>query len=302
MSVGPDEEPHYRQASPDDALACNELMWSSVTDFGLRQGTPLEGTAADWWRGSEPLHRLLAEEAAEWWVAELPAGQIVGFARSIERDGLFELTEFFVGPNQQARGIGKGLLERAFPAGRGRVRSIIATSDVRAQARYYAAGTVARFPLFTLGGVPGTGSGHDLTVESIDGVEAIQAQRRIERSVLGHRRSESEIRWLLDRRRGHLYRRDDRYVGFSFLGADGTGPMAALDSSDLPAILAHVEGVARSMGVERLELQLPGPNEVGIRHLLARGFRFDRWINLLMSDRPFGHFDRFIPFSPPLFL
>ena len=64
------------------------------------------------------------------------------------------MMEFFVLPGQQSRGVGKALLERAFPAGRGTVRSIIATSDVRAQARYYAAGTVARFPLFTLEGAP----------------------------------------------------------------------------------------------------------------------------------------------------
>jgi hypothetical protein len=302
--VGADLEPRYRRATPDDAIGCHELMWSSVTDLGMRQGKPLEGTAAEWWRSSEPLNRLLAEEAAEWWVAELPASrQLVGFARSIERDGLFELTEFFVRPDQQARRIGRALIERAFPTGRGKVRSIIATSDVRAQARYYAAGTVARFPLFTVGGVPTESpAARDLTAESIGGAQAVQAQRKIERSVLGHRRSDSEARWLLARRQGHLYRRADRYIGFSFLGPDGAGPMAALDSSDMPDILLHVEGLARSIGLERLELQVPGPNEVGVRHLIARGFRFDRWINFLMSDRPFGHFDRFIPFSPPLFL
>jgi GNAT superfamily N-acetyltransferase len=297
-------EPSYRRATPDDALACHELMWSSVTDLGRRQGTPLEGTAAEWWASSEPLNRLLAELAAEWWVAELPGSdQLAGFARSVERDGLFELTEFFVRPGQQSRGLGRGLIERAFPSGRGRVRSIIATTDVRAQARYYAAGTVARFPLFTVGGAPAESvPAPDLTVESIDGADAIRAQREIEGSVLGHRRSESEIQWLLARRQGHLYRRGDRYVGFSFLGPDGTGPMGALDPSDLPAILLNVEAVARSLGLDRLELQVPGPNAVGVRHLLDRGFRLDRWINFLMSDRPFGSFDRFIPFSPPLFL
>jgi hypothetical protein len=43
--------------------------------------------------------------AAEWWVAEEEdSGRLVGFARSIERDGLLELTELFVLPNQQSRG------------------------------------------------------------------------------------------------------------------------------------------------------------------------------------------------------
>src|SRR2546423_2771130 len=203
-------------------------MWLSVTDLGRRQGTPLEGSATDWWPSSEPLHRQLAQIAAEWWVAEEPdSGRLVGFARSIERDGLLELTELFVRPDQQSRGVGRALLERVFPAGRGTVRSIVATSDVRAQARYYAAGTVARFPLFTLGGAPGDPEpGREVMAQRIDGEPAIEAQRAIERTVLGHRRSDEEIRWLLDRRQGHLYRRADRVIGFSFVGRDGAGPVA----------------------------------------------------------------------------
>jgi GNAT superfamily N-acetyltransferase len=304
MAVGAEQPVGYRRATSDDVAACHELMWESVTDLGRRQGTPLEGSATDWWSSSEPLNLLLARIAAEWWVAEeTGSGRLVGFARSIERDGLWELTEFFVRPDQQSRGLGKALLERAFPAGRGAVRSIVATSDVRAQARYYAAGTVARFPLYTLAAVPGDPEPtREVMAEPIDGERAIEAQRAIERTVLGHRRSDDEIRWLLDRRQGHLYRRADRVIGFSFVGRDGAGPMAALEPSDLPEILLHVEGLARTIGVQRLELQVPAPNAVAIHHLMGRRYRFDSWINILMSDRPFGQFDRFIPFGPPLFL
>jgi GNAT superfamily N-acetyltransferase len=302
--MGPEKSVAYRRATSDDAIACHELMWLSVTDLGRRQGTPLEGSATDWWSSSEPLNRQLARMAAEWWVAEEPgSGRLVGFARSIERDGLLELTEFFVRPDQQSQGVGKALLERAFPAGRGTVRSIVATSDVRAQARYYAAGTVARFPIFTLAGVPDDpGALGEVVAEPIDGERAIEAQRAIEQTVLGHRRSDEEIRWLLDQRHGYLYRRGDRAIGFSFLGRDGAGPMAALEPSDLPAMLLHVEGVAHTFGHQRLELQVPAPNAIAIRHLMGRRYRFDSWINILMSDRPFGQFDRFIPFNPPLFL
>ncbi|MGZ6273070.1 MAG: GNAT family N-acetyltransferase [Candidatus Limnocylindrales bacterium] len=294
----------YRRATLDDAIACHQVMWSSVTDLGRRLGTTLDGTADDWWKSSEPLNRLLADEAAEWWVAEEPESpEIVGFARSIERDGLFELTEFFVRPGQQSKGVGRGLLERAFPLGRGKVRSIVATSDTRAQTRYYSAGTVARFPIFTLVGAPAApGEATELPAEPIENAETIDAQRAIERRVLGHQRGSNEIRWLIEQRRGHLYRHGHEYVGFSFVGKDGSGPIAALDPSYLPAILTHAESVAKAIGLERLELQVPGPNDVAVRHLLGRGFRFDQWINFLMSDRPFGQFDRFIPFGPPLFL
>ncbi|MGH7685246.1 MAG: GNAT family N-acetyltransferase [Candidatus Dormibacteria bacterium] len=292
----------YRRASPDDAAPCHELMWESVTDLGRRQGTPLEGTAEEWWRASESLYRLLARIAAEWWVAEeVGSGRLVGFARSIERDGLLELTEFFVRSDQQARGVGRALLERTFPAGRDALRSIIATLDVRAQTRYYAAGTVAQFPLYTLVGIPrDPGSIGTLEPTPIDG--DMESQRAIELAALGHRRSDEELRWLLEQRRGHLYRLDGQPVGFSFVGSDGAGPMAALDPEQMPAILLHAEGVACSLGLKRLELQVPAPNAVAIRHLTGRGFRFDAWINVLMSERSFGQFDRFIPFSPPLFL
>jgi GNAT superfamily N-acetyltransferase len=107
-----DDAPVIRPATPDDMEACHDVMWMSVTDFGRRNGTPLEGTAADWWASDPRLQRSLATRAAEWWVAEE--------AGAIERDGLFELTEFFVLPTKQSRGIGKALIERAFPTGRDR--------------------------------------------------------------------------------------------------------------------------------------------------------------------------------------
>jgi hypothetical protein len=56
------------------------------------------------------------------------------------------------------------------------------------------------------------------------------------------------------------------------------------------------------MGLDNIEIQVPAPNEAAMRHLLGRGYRLDPWINFLMSDCPFGRFDRFVPFSPPLFL
>jgi len=56
------------------------------------------------------------------------------------------------------------------------------------------------------------------------------------------------------------------------------------------------------VGAGQLEVQVPAPNEVATRHFLDRGFRIDPWINLLMSNRTFGRFDRFLGFSPPVFL
>jgi GNAT superfamily N-acetyltransferase len=281
-------------------------MFTSVTDFGARNGTPLTGTAAEWWASGERMHRFLAAKAAEWWVAEdQDSGTLIGYARSIERGGLLELTEFFVLPTNQSRGVGRALIERAFPAGRGDIRSIIATTDVRAISRYYAAGTVARFPILTIGGVPARAEASgDLTPRRLDGDSEADLRRvcELERSIVEFARGEPELRWLLEEREGYVYLRGYQAVGFAFVGKDGTGPIAALDPADLRGILLHVEDRAASLETEKLEFQLPGPNEIAMRHLLSRGFRIDPWVNLLMSNRPFGRFDRFIGFGPPVFL
>ena len=86
------------------------------------------------------------------------------------------------------------------------------------------------------------------------------------------------------------------------MGNGGVGPIAVLDSGDFPSILLHVEGRAFASDIKQLEFQVPAPNEVATRHLLSRGFRLDPWVNVLMSNRPFGRFDRLVSFGPPLFL
>jgi GNAT superfamily N-acetyltransferase len=294
-----------RRGTHDDTPACHAILWEAATDLGIRQGTPLEGTADDWWVGMESLHGHLAADAAEWWVAEEPGSrQILGYARSIERSGLLELTEFFVRPGRQSQGLGRALIERAFPVGRGEVRVIIATSEVRALARYYAADTVPRFPIFTLKREPVGDALESRLTASAPGDEGglAEAVGEIERAVLGYVRGPAELAWLSGQREGYVYRNGDNVVGYAFVGPAGAGPIAALDPVLLPDMLLHVERRAHEIGLESLELEVPAPNGVAVRHLLGRGFRIDPWINFLLSNRPFGEFDRFIGISPPVFL
>jgi predicted acetyltransferase len=253
------------------------------------------------------VHAFLAEHAAEWWVAETPDNhEPIGYARSIERGGLFELTELFVRPGRQSKGVGRELIQRAFPIGRGDVRSIIATTDVRANARYYAADTVARFPYYTLSGSPrDDATPGDLTVEAVGTDEAALAViSEIERTVIEFPRGTDELRWLAETRPGYLFTRGGNPVGYAFMGKGGAGvgPIAALEPALFPSILGHVEALSVAAGSDKLELEIPGVNATAIRHLLGRGFHIDPWINLLMSSRPFGQFDRYVGFSPPIFL
>ena len=57
------------------------------------------------WQRRKSMFEFLARTASQFWVAEKD-GEIIAYARSIEHDGLQELTEFFVSPDQQSAGVG----------------------------------------------------------------------------------------------------------------------------------------------------------------------------------------------------
>lgn len=293
-----------RRASTDDSRRAFDVFLASARDLTARQNVPWDPEPETQWTRMEYLFDHLAAHAAEWWIAEEPVtGQTIGYARSVERGGLFELAEFFVHPERQSAGVGSALLDRAFPNGRGEVRAIIATTDLRAQARYYRSGCAARFPIAGMIGAPHA-IAPDATVEAVRvtrGSPDLETIREIERKVLEFDRGD-ELAWLAELREGYLYRRGGRPIGFAFVSPGGTGPIATLDPADQPAILAHVESRLAELDVENVGLELPMVNEVAVRHLLDRGFRFDPFYTFLMSSRPFGRFDRYIGFSPPFVL
>lgn len=298
-------EPYViRRATADDSRRAFDVFLASARDLTARQNVPWDPEPETQWTRMRYLFDHLAAHAAEWWIAEDPAtGDTLGYARSVERGGLFELTEFFVHPERQSAGVGAALLERAFPVGRGEVRAIIATTDLRAQARYYRSGCAARFPIAGMLGAP-RATEIDPDVDILRLMPAgtdLETVRALERQVLGFDRGD-ELGWLAELREGYLYRRAGQPIGFAFVSPRGTGPIAALDPGDQPPILAHVEARAAELDVEELSFELPMVNEVAVRHLLDRGFRFDPFYTFLMSSRPFGQFDRYIGFSPPFVL
>lgn len=293
-----------RRGRPEDTEACFQLSMSAVMDLTRRQGTPWEPNLDELWPRMEPLYRRLEDHAAEWWIATNgDGGPPIGYARSVERGGLFELSEFFVSTDSQSAGVGTKLLERAFPVGRGDVRAIIATTDVRALSRYLRADTVARFPIISLEGPPAAAD-MPPDVEPIRaGAAEIETILEIERAALEFDRGADEVAWLLEQREGYVYRRGGSPIGFGFVGAmGGSGPVGAVEPEDQVPILLHLEARASALGRDKLGFEVPGPNAVALRHLLGRRFQIDPFLTLLLANREFGRFDRFIGFAPPFVL
>lgn len=253
------------------------------------------------WESRRLLFEHLAGTADQFWVAE-QGGELIGYARSLVRGQVQQLTEFFIKPAGQSAGIGRELLARAFPPGRVSYRSIIATLDIRAQARYLKEGVLPKFPLYYFGKTPEPSALDDsLTAEPItDAPEMLTTLAQVDMAVLSYGRDEDH-RLFLRERRGILYKRDGRVLGYGYTGSVN-GPFVLLDAADYPAVLAHAETMAAAEGVPHFGLELPMCNETAVQYLIRRGFHMDQFVALFMTNHPFGRLENVIVMSPPFFL
>jgi GNAT superfamily N-acetyltransferase len=298
-----------RPATAADTPAVFRLFYYTVRELAVRQGVrdAIDGgdpnEFATIWEQRRPMYEHLERTAHQFWLAER-GDQIVGYARSILRDGALELTEFFVLPDEQSGGVGRELLARTFTAEGTRSRTIIATTDLRAQARYLKTGVYPRFPIYYFNRKPEiVAEDSDLRIETVeDSPRTLEVLGALDAAVLGYRR-DVDHQWFLTSRSGFLYHHDDAPVGYGYVSrGSGSGPFALLDAADYPAALAHAESVSARGGHQLFGVQVPMINRAAIDYLLRRGFRIDPFVTLYMSDGGDGSLDRYIVTSPPFFM
>lgn len=296
---------NFRPATPADSRACFTIFRGAIREIMVRGGelpadAPLPDDA-ERWEDYESLFTHLAATCSQWWLAEDHDGRPLGYARSIEREGTVELTEFFVACGARGGGVGRGLLERAFAPGAGRHRCIIATTDPSAGALYLRFGVSHQTTGNDMAGTPraiALPAGYESAPATLEEVLAIESE------LLGHGRPQ-EVAYMLADRPATVLRRDGRAVAYAF-GPNASsgygGPVAALDPADLPAALGQLENAAHAAGVETLYLTVPYAAQVAIAHLLERGFRLTPFLTLFLADGPWAKLDRYLPFNPCLFL
>jgi GNAT superfamily N-acetyltransferase len=295
----------YRKGTVDDSYNVFQVFSKSIIDLGERTnvmaitgGNQPEVLESLWGR-RKFLFDYLAESAAQFWVAEQD-GEIIGYARSTDHDGLMDLTEFFVLPGRQSAGVGRELLARAFPETDAPHRAIAATMDERALSRYLRAGVYARFPIKYF-----SRKAEKVTVETDLVIEPLQIHlylddlNRIDKQIIGHTRGDVH-RWIASTRDGYVYKRGGEVVGYGYVG-ENTGPFALLDETDYTAVLAHAESVMAKRGGE-FGAETPFINKEAIRYFLERKYQIDPFTVLFMSNEPFGKFENYLCFSPIFFM
>jgi hypothetical protein len=177
----------------------------------------------------------------------------------------------------------------------------LATTDTRAQALYLKAGVYPRYPVYYFGRKP-----EQVTVETDLRIEPISASREnlevlgaLDRGTIGFRRDVDQ-RWFISNRQGFLYVRDDRPVGYGYVGHN-SGPIVLTDDRDFPAVLAHAESEAARHDLP-FGLHVPTVNQAAVSYLLSRDYRLDSFVEILMNDKTRGKFENYVLTSPPFFL
>ncbi|MGQ0604897.1 MAG: GNAT family N-acetyltransferase [Anaerolineales bacterium] len=298
----------FRPGALTDSRAIFEVFTRSLGDYCARIGMPPSDNVwadpefvAEAWERRQSLFEHLARTAEHFWVAENDE-RVVGYARSTLNDGVRELTEFFVLPGHQSGGVGRDLFARVFPANGAQRKLILATTDIRAQARYLKGGVYPRFTIQYLYRTPEKVTVEtDLTCQPATATPStIPALGKIDQTLFGFRRN-VDHQFLLDDRQGYLWHRGGQIVGYSYLGK-GAGPMALLNDADFPAVLAHAESDSAAKGESHFGMELPMINQAAVRYLLDRGYQIDSFVVLAMSDEPFGKFENYVCTSPPFFM
>jgi GNAT superfamily N-acetyltransferase len=297
----------YRRGTVDDAYTSFTIFEYSLADLMQRMGSTETTSAADpealarMWAERRTLYEHLAQTAEHFWLAEQD-GQAIGFSRSIKRDGIRQLTEFFILPDYQSAGVGKELLARAFPADGARGRSILSSPDPSAQALYLKAGVWPSFSIYYFWRKPEkTAVESDLVFEAItDSPGELALLGELDEELVGFRR-DIDHRWLLSDRAGYLYTRAGQAVGYGYLGKRN-GPFGLLDNRDFPAALAHAETAAHDADHKHFGLEVPMPNRLAVTYLLERGFRLEPFTIQFMSDSDLGQMANYILTNPPFFL
>jgi GNAT superfamily N-acetyltransferase len=276
------------------------------------------------------LRHLLATDPERFLVAvRSPAAhggreEIVGFGIAVQREHVWFLSQLYVLPHEQGKGIGRALLTQILPSAPAaadeadeagdatggdatgdQAPGVLAMCTDSAQpvsnGLYARFGIVPRIPIFNLVGTPNPSTLSRLPA----GIEAVPFGRHdptatiasIDRAVLGYAHEVDHVFLRASGRTGFVYRSDDgESVGYGYSSEAGRfGPIALLDENLTAPVVGHLMNAIRPRGATTA--WVPGSNDRAMVALLRAGLRIEGFPALLCWTRPFGHFEGYLPAS-----
>jgi hypothetical protein len=213
---------------------------------------------------------------------------------ALVRGRVWYLSMFFVLPDNQGRGLGRALLERALAYGEARgaeVRCTWATLDPRAQARYVMAGMAPRWPIYRLEG----DAAAVVRLRARVGLDARErelpcdpgAAEKLTAEVFGHGRADDLAHWRSDASAAVAIERGGMLTAFAYRRGERIGPAAGRDET---ALLQAVAAAANAGGGGNVTVRVPG----ACASLLEA-------LPVFLTSRPFGRPELYLPSGPILY-
>jgi GNAT superfamily N-acetyltransferase len=293
----------YRPAKFKDLEEAERVVQAAGTALRIRYGRPP-------WPAPPPVafpKFCLAEDPDGLWVAERD-GTILGFGFSWMTETFWFLSQLFVTPETQAKGIGQALLSKTLiQAERNRAanRALITPAyNTASTGLYLNNGLYPREPLYRMA-APAPAVAQKLADAGYDATpiapwpEPREWMAEIDGVLLGFGR-DMHHRFLLAGGAARAVRieRAGGAAGYAYISAEGhVGPLAITPDADAKAVVTTALRCALKSGPSRVSVIVPGRADVVMQAVLALGFRVEEPY-VLMASRPFGDWRNYLPRAP----
>jgi GNAT superfamily N-acetyltransferase len=298
----------YRPAEPEDLEEAERVVERAGNALRVRHGRQP-------WPAPPPIafpKFCLAQDPSGLWVA-VDGDTILGFGFSWMTEKFWFLSQLFVRPEAQAKGIGQALLsktlmqaERNGAANRALITPAYNTAST---GLYLQNGLYPREPLYRMAAPAQTvaqnlvDAGYDITPiapwpEAGEWLAGEWAGR-IDRELLGFRR-DLHHQFLLGGFAARAVRIEQagRAAGYAYVSAQGhVGPLAIAPDADAKAVVTAGLRCALEGGARQVSMIVPGRADIVMQTVLALGFRIEEPY-VLMARRPFGNWCNYLPMTP----
>jgi GNAT superfamily N-acetyltransferase len=293
----------YRPAKPEDLAEAARVVHQSASALRVRHGLqPLSAPPPTAFPKV-----CLAQDPAGLWVAE-DGDTIVGFGFSWMAGKFWCLSQLFVRPQTQAKGIGQALLSKTLMQaernGAANRALITFAYNIASTGLYLNNGLYPREPLYRMVApaeavAPNlAGVGYDVAPIA-PWPESGEWIGQLDQELLGFRR-DLHHQFLLGGFAARAVRIEHagRAAGYAYVSAQGhVGPLAIAPDADAKAVATTALRCALEGGARQVSMIVAGRADVVMQTALALGFRIEEPY-VLMASRPFGNWCNYLPRAP----